>query len=393
MGILSKVGRASTPDPEALDYYDTLVKHWTSNTWDQLDMDKVDMGLHSDPTVGGTQAADRRLHTQALNGKAALGADDTKDMRIHLGNELLTNDAGQWHRPDSAHNSILNSLMDDNWELGELFEEAFPRGSMSRGSTIEGDPRAVEDTAAMRQWLLDNDYQTITYNNMEEGADGAVDAALNSPDMMKYEADQLAQIKDLEMQAAAAERRGDMDLSEDLDAQAVALDDELEYYKNDARREAMANNTSHISLDPGNVRSADAAFQKDAIGKPNMMGSATVPTMAGSAALGSLMSLAQNDDIRQGALDVGAGVLDSASRFGETLVNDVLTGSQMLSNSLYDTRDAAPQVQFAPRTEAGNTLSEGIMNDVGSALESKGLFGEALGLPSGMDLIKGGMKR
>jgi hypothetical protein len=64
----------------------------------------------------------------------------------------------------------------------------------------------------------------------------------------------------------------------------------------------------------------------------------------------------------------------------------------MLSNSLYDTRDAAPQVQFAPRTEAGNTLSEGIMNDVGSALESKGLFGEALGIPSGMDLIRGGMK-
>ena len=386
-----RVGRLA-PDQEALDYYDTEVKHWTPHSWDQLDMGRLDMGLHTDPTTGGVQAMDRRSNAKLLKGEAGLGANEMRDMRIHIGRELVSNDAGLWDVPEEARRTISNALADEDWELGELFEESFPGGSMSRQSTINGNPRAIEDQAAMRQWLMDNEFDTITYKNREEGVDNAVDAAINNDEFIKYEYETKQKIKDLEMQAAEAGRREDFDLEEELDLQANALDDELQYQRDDAMRQAEADNISHISLNPGNVRSADANFQRDMIGKPDMQGSATVPTMAGSAALGSLMSLAQNDDVRQGALDVGAGVLDSASRLGETVVNDLLTGSQMLSNSIYDTRDAAPQVQFAPRTEAGNTLSEGIMNDVGSALESKGLFGEALGVPSGMDLIKGGMK-
>ena len=352
-----RTGRLA-PDQEALDYYNTPVKHWTANAWDQIDMDRVDMGLHSDPSPTGTQAADRRSHTKALNGPSGLGADETKDMRIHIGNELMTRDAGQWDRPDYARDAILNSLLDDNWELGELFEEAFPQGTMSRGSTIEGNPQALEDTKLMRQWLRDNEYDTITYNNAEEGLDAAADAAINSPEMLEYEAKELARIKDYEMQAADAERRGDMDLAEDLDAKAVALDDELEYWRNDARRQAEANNYSHISLDPGNVRSADAAFQKDMIGKPDMMGSATTPMLGALAGLGAtgsvLASQGLGENLSQG--------WEALKGMPQMLLEDAKAASEGLHYGLTGERMEAPIPQLNEETPLGNALGQDIGN-------------------------------
>ena len=352
-----RTGRLA-PDQEALDYYDTPVKHWTANAWDQIDMDRVDMGLHSDPSPTGTQAADRRSHTKALNGPSGLGADETKDMRIHIGNELMTRDAGQWHRPDYARDAILNSLMDDNWELGELFEEAFPQGTMSRGSTIEGNPRAIEDTKLMRQWLLDNEYDTITYNNTEEGVKAAADAAINSPEMLEYEAKELARIKDYEMQALEAERRGDMDAAEELESKALALDDELNYWRDDAARQAEVNNLSHISLDPGNVRSADAAFQKDMIGKPDMMGSATTPMLGALAGLGAtgsvLASQGLGENLSQG--------WEALKGMPQMLLEDAKAASEGLHYGLTGERMEAPIPQLNKETPLGNALGQDIGN-------------------------------
>ena len=352
-----RTGRLA-PDQEALDYYNTPVKHWTANAWDQIDMDRVDMGLHSDPSPTGTQAADRRSNTKALNGPSGLGADETKDMRIHIGNELMTRDAGQWHRPDYARDAILNSLMDDNWELGELFEEAFPQGTMSRGSTIEGNPRAIEDTKLMRQWLLDNEYDTITYNNTEEGVKAAADAAINSPEMLEYEAKELARIKDYEMQALEAERRGDMDAAEELESKALALDDELNYWRDDAARQAEVNNLSHISLDPGNVRSADAAFQKDMIGKPDMMGSATTPMLGALAGLGAtgsvLASQGLGENLSQG--------WEALKGMPQMLLEDAKAASEGLHYGLTGERMEAPIPQLNKETPLGNALGQDIGN-------------------------------
>lgn len=205
-----RTGRLA-PDQEALDYYDTEVKHWTPNSWDQIDMDRLDLGLHTDPTVGGTQALDRRISTKHRSG---LGANEMRDMRIHLGNELVSNDAGLWDVPEEARRTISNALADHDWELGELFEESFPGGSMSRESTLGGNKAAIEDQAAMRKWLMDNEFDTISYKNREEGLDAAVDAALADESFVKWETEQKARIKDLEMQAAEAGRREDFDLEE-----------------------------------------------------------------------------------------------------------------------------------------------------------------------------------
>lgn len=101
--------------------------------------------------------------------------------------------------------------------------------------------------------------------------------------------------------------------------------------------------------------------------------------------IGALGALSSNDTA---AADIGAGVLDVANRGGEMLVNDLLQGSQSLSNALYDTRDAATQVRFAPRTEAGDALSEGILSDLGNYLNYSGIVD---GMPSTSDLIQGGI--
>jgi hypothetical protein len=101
--------------------------------------------------------------------------------------------------------------------------------------------------------------------------------------------------------------------------------------------------------------------------------------------LGAISSLTSED---ASAADLPAGILDVANRTGEMLVNDALTGSQSLSNAIYDTRDVAPQVQFAPRTEAGDTLSEGILSDLGNVINYRGLGGN---MPSIGDAVQGGM--
>lgn len=614
-----RTGRLA-PDQEALDYYDTPVKHWTHTDWDQIDMSKVDVGLHSDPTPGGLQAADRRMYNQLMVGK---GDDVTKDMRIHVGNSLHADDIGHWDIPGYAKDAILEALYDRDPKLAARFELAFPNTSIA-SSTIKGDPRAVEEMAAMRQFLLDNDIQTIAYTNAEEGLQGAVDAATTNPQWLSFEEEQLGKIQALRMDSARAERNGDMDLSEQINDEANMLEDELEYARDEAVREAEADNISYISLDPGNVRSADAAFSKENIGKAGMMlgvgglgvglaggsseaeagiikpsqlidiperilspdyvpentqtaykmfrtdgnelyplfvdantpvnvgewqkaivgdqsasgkvkskigdlayrpgwhagsnaaalhiggkvdpatgqrikgsmppntreanqvwaevemaddldwqsvanaqggltksgkpklrdmhitdgvpyggsyryktnsnmegdwliggdmrvnrvlsdeevadinatqGYADLPrrersdllpgllekygrnlaSLAPVGTIGALSSLASNDTA---AADLSAGVLDVANRAGEMLINDTLTGSQMLSNALYDTDDAAPQVQLAPRTEAGDTLSEGLMSDFMGLLEYRGLGGN---MPSAMDAIEGGI--
>lgn len=89
--------------------------------------------------------------------------------------------------------------------------------------------------------------------------------------------------------------------------------------------------------------------------------------------------------------DAGAATLDVANRIGEDFINTPLEGAQMLSNAFHDTNYAAPQFQFAPRTEAGNALSGALAEDTGRAMQFRGAFGEDLGLPSTADIIGGGV--
>lgn len=349
-----RTGRLA-PDQEALDYYDTEVKHWTPNSWDQIDMDRLDLGLHTDPTVGGTQALDRKMSTKYQSG---LGANEMRDMRIHLGNELVSNDAGLWDVPEDARGTISNALADHDWELGELFEESFPGGSMSRESTLGGNKTAIEDQAAMRQWLTDNEFDTISYKNREEGLDAAVDNALSSEDFIKWEYAQKEKIKDLEMQAAEAGRREDFDLEEELDLQANALDDELQYEKETAIREAQENNISHISLNPGNVRSADANFQRDMIGKPDMQGSATpgmLGTLAGLGATGSVLaSQSPSESLSQG--------WEALKGLPQMLLDDAQAGAEGLHYGLTGDRIDPSVPQLNRETPLGNALGQDIGN-------------------------------
>jgi hypothetical protein len=387
-----RTGRLA-PDQEALDYYNVPVKHWTQTDWDQMDMDYLDVGLHTDPTPGGFQATDRRNAVSEgwfPGKKGGVGDDAMKDLRIHVGRELhVSRDPGQWDRPDDAR----MALSDAAYDSGEMeLRAALDALEVGNGSTVVTSGTAREQVlaqmAAIRQTLKDHDYDTISYVNEEEGVDAAIDAVLNSPETLAADVAELEKARALRDQAIRAERDGDFELGEQLDQEATNIEDGIEMAREELREQAQQENISYISLNPGNVRSADAAFKKENIGKADMMGAATVPTLAGSAALGALGTLAQ----KEGVAGLGAGVLDSANRFGELLVNDFLKGSQGLSNALYDTRDTAPQVQFAPRTEAGDALSEGVMNDVVKGLQFKGFFGDDLGLPSGMDLIEGGME-
>ena len=349
-----RTGRLA-PDQEALDYYDTEVKHWTPNSWDQIDMDRLDIGFHTDPTVGGTQAIDRRTSTQYGSG---LGANEMRDMRIHLGNELVSNDAGLWDVPEEARRTISNALADHDWELGELFEEEFWPRSMTRESTLTGNKDAIEDTSRMRQWLLDNGFDTISYKNREEGVDAAVDAAMSDESFIKWQTEQKEKIKDLEMQAAEAGRRGDEALEEELDLQANALDDELQYTRNDIQREARANNISHISLNPGNVRSADANFQRDMIGKPDMQGAATpgmLGTLAGLGATGSVLaSQSPGENLSQG--------WEALKGLPQMFLDDAKTATEGLHYGLTGDRIDVPVPQLNEETPLGNALGQDIGN-------------------------------
>lgn len=386
-----RTGRLA-PDQEALDYYNVPVKHWTQTDWDQMDMDYLDVGLHTDPTPGGFQATDRRNAVSEgwfPGKKGGVGDDAMKDLRIHVGRELhVSRDPGQWDRPEDARSALSDAAYDE----GEMeLRAALDALEVGNGSTVvtSGTARqqVLDQMQAIRDTLKEYDYDTISYVNEEEGVDAAIDAALNSPETLAADVAELEKARSLRDQAIRAERDGDFELGEQLDQEATDIEDGIEMAREEIRELAQQENISYISLDAGNVRSADAAFKKENIGKADMMGAATVPTLAGSAALGAGLTLAQNE----GALGVGAGLLDSASRFGEMLVNDGLWAAQSLSNALYDTRDTAPQVQFAPRTEAGDALSEGVMNDVVKGLQFKGFFGDDLGLPSGMDIIEGGI--
>lgn len=384
-----RTGRLA-PDQEALDYYDTPVKHWSQTEWDQIDMEKLDVGLHTDPTPSGAQALDRRdaVADGWFPGKSGgVGDDAMMDMRIHVGNELrVMDDPGTWDKPEDARMALSNAAYDAGnpglMKDLDLLEAGNASTVASSGTARE---QAVAQMNAIREALAANDIQTIAYKNAEEGTEAAVDAVTSNPEMLAREAAELERARSLRDQATVAERDGDFDLGEQLDMEATDIEDGIEMAREEAREAALDENISYISLDAGNVRFADADFQKDAIGKPDMRGSATVPMLGGSAALGALGTLAQTE----GAVGLGAGVLDSANRFGELFVNDFLKAGQGLSNALYDTRHDAPQVEFAPKTGAGDVLSEGVMNDLGRALQSKGYFGEALGLPSGMDIIEG----
>lgn len=344
-----RTGRLA-PDQEALDYYDTPVKHWTHTDWDQIDMSKVDVGLHSDPTPGGLQAADRRMYNQLMIGR---GDDVTKDMRIHVGNSLHTDDVGHWDIPGYAKDAILGSLYDENPVLAAQFEKAFPNTSIA-SSTIKGDPRAIEEMAAIRQWLLDNDIQTISYTNAEEGLQGAVDAATTNPEWLAFEQEQLSKIQALRMDSARAERNGDMDLSEQINDEANMLEDELEYARDDAVRQAEDANVSYISLDPGNVRSADAAFQKDMIGKPDMMGSATTPMLGALAGLGATGSVLASQSPRE-SLSQG---WEALKGLGETFYNDASRAAEGLHYGLTGDRMDAPELNAAKETPLGSALAE-----------------------------------
>jgi hypothetical protein len=243
--------------------------------------------------------------------------------------------------------------------------------------------------ASIREALKAYDIDTIEYQNFEEGTDAAVDAAMNSPEQLVADAADLDKAQALRSQSDAAYAAGDDFLGEQLDLEATDIEDGMEMAREELRDEALRNNTSYISLDPGNVRSQDAAFKKENIGKPNMMGNSTLPTMVGSATLGAVGTMALQGD----GLGLAAGALDTASRFGETLVNDVLTGAQGLSNALYDTRSTAPQVQFAPRTSPGSAIVDGLKQDFGDLLNYRGHFSDDVGgLPNFNDLIQGGME-
>jgi len=374
-------------DKAALDYYNVPAKHWTNKSWDEINMEKVDIGLHSDPTASGYQAADRRL-TQRLVG--GIGVDDTKDLRLHVGNELIAEDVGKWDNPQFAYQGILNALEDfGDWDTAQQFAEEF--SSVSSGSTIKGNADAVGDMARMRDFLLANEYDTITYKNTSEGIDAASDAYLNNPEWKALEADITAQEKDLSARAAELYRAGavddgvsgtnwtDRNLEQqynDLIEQASALDDELEYARSDFMEAAADDNVSYISLDPGNVRSADAAFSKESIGKPGMMKS----LIGGSATLGALGAMSPQD-----AAAATGDVINSAAMM---IPNDVLSGSQMISNAMYGTSDTAPQLPTG-YTGVGRQLQSAIGEDFGRAVNSAGLFGDQFGLPSTADVIGG----
>lgn len=382
-----RTGRLA-PDQEALDYYNVPAKHWTQTDWDQIDMSRLDLGLHTDPTPTGAQAADRRYAVSDgwfPGKKGGLGDDVTKDLRIHVGNEFsVFDDPGTWDKPDDARMALSEAA----YQAGEPdLQAALDAVQTGNGSTLitSGTAReqVLKEMNELRNVMKEHGYDTISYKNAEEGVDAAVDAALNNPEALAAEVAELDRARSLRDQAVRAEQDGDYELSEQLDMEATDIEDGLEMAREEVRQQAEDGNVSYISLDPGNVRDANAAFKKENIGKADMMGNATVPMLAGSATLGALGTLAANGS----AADLGAGLLDTANRFGETLTNDLLTGSQMLSNAIYGTDSTAPQVDFAPSTEAGDTLTGGLMNDFGRLLDFGGYFNG----PSAMDLIDKGI--
>jgi hypothetical protein len=334
----STVAEARRPgDQEALDYYDTPVKHWTNTDWEEIDMDRVDVGIHGDPTPEGRQAIDRRSTTILAQGRDAVGDDVTKDMRIRIGNELSARDAGDWDSPQSAFEAILEALENESPELADKFAEDFSPGAFSRGSTIRGStefsPEAVKNTAAMRQWLLDNDYDTISYTNIGEGT-GVGREALLSPEWLEYEAKQLEEIQSLNQQIGRLDP--DSPEVEALEERVLMLEDELAYEADDIARTAEEGNRSYISLDPGNVRSADAAFSKENIGKPMMKGSAT-PGFLGTVAAASAVPATAAYLASQGPSEALSELPQAIGNLGRGLWNDGQEVARRLQRGLIGT--------------------------------------------------------
>lgn len=367
-------------DQEALDYYNVPVKHWTDTGWDEIDMDRVDVGLHSDPSPDGRQARDRRTTVAATRGMENLGDDVTKEMRIHIGNELAAEDIGNWDSPSASYNGILNALEDVDPSLADRFEERFGDG-LSYGSTMRGSTdfseTAVDQTAQMRKWLLDNDYDTISYRNTSEGVGRAGDEALLSPDWMEYEAKQLEEIQSLRKQIGRLDP--DSPEVEDLDERLLELEDELEYARDEVVQAAEEGNVSYISLDPGNVRAEDAAFSSAKIGKPEMRGSAT-PGFLGTLAAGTAIPSTAAYLASQGPSEALSELPQLLENAGRGLWNDGQEIGRRLHRGLFgdDIGDFGRLDEGQP-TGLGGALAEDLVNFDVLPGSGKYTVGQAIG--------------
>jgi hypothetical protein len=280
--------RVPTRTQKADPYYDLEGKHFTPNNWDEIDMSKVDLGFHIDPSPKGLQAADREKFYRYMKNN---DGGDTKDLRFRVGNTLIADDVGRWDEPATAREGILNALYNEDLDLASNFEFEFPRDSMSIGSTTRGDKDAIADMDQMRGWLLGNDIDTIQYKNTSEGADEAAELALLDPEWSRYEQEMLEKIED------AKEKNLEAGLGDGPAADALLeLEDELEYARDEVLEEAAEGNVSYIALDPGNVRSANAKFDPKNYGKPGMM--------LGAGGIG-LMGAAGSNDAEAGFINKG----------------------------------------------------------------------------------------
>ena len=358
-----RTGRLA-PDAEALAYYDTPVKHWTNKSWDQIDMDYLDVGLHTDPTPTGAQALDRRSAVEDgwFPGKQrGLGDDNMMDMRIHLGNVLEgIDDPGTWDKPEDAILALKAAAYDQGmYDLEKDLDLLKP----GRGSTIsardEARERVLADMQAIRETLAAHNIDTLSYKNMEEGTDAAVDAALMNPEQLAYEANELDRAAQLRSQSDAAYAAGDDYLGEQLDMDATDIEDGLEMQREEIRERALDENVSYISLNPGNVRSANAAFQKDMIGKPDMMGNATVPFLGGLAGLGATGAYLAS----QGLPEAAGEIPQALGNLGRSIWNDTQGFAQRLQRGLTGT-----DVGESGRLDAGTPtgLGTAIGTDLGN---------------------------
>jgi len=148
-----------------------------------------------------------------------------------------------------------------------------------------------------------------------------------------------------------------------------------------------------------NIRHADAAYDPQYNG-PNIMGEATVPGLAATAAGGgALATIAANlqsiiPESTMGALydmglvDSAIGAGDTAVRAGQDVINEVALGGTMLKNAIADTDSQPWELDIDPETEQGNTMVGALTEDLGRLLNYGGAFGN---MPSGMDMIQGGV--
>lgn len=152
-------------------------------------------------------------------------------------------------------------------------------------------------------------------------------------------------------------------------------------------------------LDNTIIRSPSAAFDPQYKGS-NIMGKATVPGLAATAAGGgALATIAANlqsivPESTMGALadmglvDSAIGAGDTAVRAGQDVINEVALGGTMLKNAIADTDSQPWELDIDPETEQGNAMVGALTEDFGRLLNYGGAFGN---MPSGMDMIQGGV--